>query len=325
MNSVLLVDPEQTLQQTVFSQVDLVNFSVTVTPSESTALKELNKNPYDIVVLNLTSSREKDELDLISYVKVNFERTEIVVLTTIREVELARTALRKGAYLYLLKPINPNDIKIILNKIRMYQEQNAQFVESQNRLMQELIGNSKSMHRVIKVSKKVAPTTSNVLITGESGTGKEVFARYIHMMSKRSENPFIAVNCSAIPENLLESEFFGHKKGSFTGAMADKKGLLEEAHLGTLFLDEIGDLAFVAQAKILRFLQEFEVRPVGSNITTKVDVRVLAATNKNLMEEVEKGTFREDLFYRLNIIHLDLPPLRHRRGKYRPPREFFSF
>jgi len=325
MNSILLIDPEQVLYKDLFSQIDLVNFTLTQSNSQSDALKTLSKNSFDVVVINLTTAKKADELDLISYIKVNFERSDIIVITDIKEIESARTAIRKGAYLYLLKPVAPGDVKIVLNKIRLHQDQNQQFKDSQNRLMQELIGNSKNMGRIIKIAKKVAPTTSNVLITGETGTGKEVFARYIHMMSKRSDNEFIAVNCGAIPENLVESEFFGHKKGSFTGAVTNKRGLFEEAHLGTVLLDEVGDLPLPAQAKLLRFLQDYEIRPVGATQNIKVDVRVMAATNKNLQEEVVKGNFREDLFYRLNIIHIEIPPLRDRTENIGPLANFFLF
>jgi DNA-binding NtrC family response regulator len=228
MSRILVLDPERQIQKNIFSRINLLNTTVQEVSSQNQALKQLGSSPFDIVVINLTRAHAS-ELDLISYIKVNVERCDIIVLTDITELELARKAMRKGAYLYLLKPVTPAEVQIVINKIILHQDKERQYIESQSRLMHELIGNSKKMQRIIGIARKVAPTSSSVIIGGESGTGKEVFARYIHMMSKRHDGPFVAINCGAIPETLVESELFGHKKGAFTGASMDKKGLLEEA------------------------------------------------------------------------------------------------
>ncbi|MFH1761532.1 MAG: sigma-54 dependent transcriptional regulator [bacterium] len=324
MAKILVLDPDKIFCKNIFSKISLINTSVQEVSSPKDALKALSTNSYNIIILNLTMAHTS-ELDLISYIKVNFDRCDVIVCVDIDDIEMARKAMHKGAYLYLLKPVTHQEVQIVINKILQSQEKESHYIESQSRLMQELVGNSKKMQRILQIAKKVAPTTGAVLITGESGTGKEVFARYIHMMSKRHDGHFVAINCGAIPENLVESELFGHKRGAFTGASLDKKGMLEEANLGTVFLDEIGDLSLHAQTKILRFLQEYEIRPVGSNSIIKVDVRVMAATNKNLLELVEKKEFREDLFYRLNIVQIHLPPLRERKENIPHLVKFFVF
>lgn len=184
----------------------------------------------------------------------------------------------------------------------------------EDEMLEDLLGHTPEMNRILRTVKKIAPSNSTILITGESGSGKEFFAKILHQLSKRNKDPFIAVNCGAIPENIVESELFGAKKGSFTGAIADKKGLFEEADGGTLFLDEIGELPLAAQVKLLRFLESREIRRVGENDVRYVDVRILAATNRNLVDEIKAGRFREDLFYRLNTFQLHLPPLRSRKA-----------
>jgi len=209
--------------------------------------------------------------------------------------------------------VTPEDLRLVIEKVALRQEKELKYLESQTRLMHDLVGGNEKMQRAIEMADKVARTDSTVLVSGDSGTGKEVFARYIHMKSKRADGPFVAVNCGAIPENLIESEFFGHVKGAFTGAAYDKKGLTEEANQGTLFLDEIGELLPQAQVKLLRFLQDMTVRRVGGNEERIVNVRIIAATNKDLARQVEGGKFREDLFYRLNVIHIHMPPLRERK------------
>jgi two-component system response regulator HydG len=241
-----------------------------------------------------------------------------IVLTAYGGVHSAVTAMKEGAYDYLTKPVNDEELKLVVRKAldlhRLTSE--VERLRSQvevERDFHHIVGRSKPMRTLFRQIKLVAPSNSTVLIQGESGTGKELIARAIHQQSPRSDRPFVAIDCGTLPEPLLESELFGHARGAFTGAVQAKKGLFDEAHGGTLFLDEIGDTVAVFQSKLLRVLQEGEIRPVGANKSIKVDVRVIAATNKELKQLVEKGAFREDLYYRLAVVPLRLPPLRERR------------
>ncbi len=287
-------------------------FEVIEAEDAARSMKILSREKIRIVVLDISRPCDK-EIDLISYIKVNIVGCEIVVLTDLKDIEIATRAIRHGAYLYLVKPLRMEDLKLVIEKVSLRQEKELKYLESQTRLMHDLVGGNEKMARAIAMADKVAKTDSTILVSGESGTGKEVFARYIHMKSKRADGPFIAVNCGAIPENLIESELFGHAKGAFTGAVYQKKGLIEEANQGTLFLDEVAELLPQAQVKLLRFLQDYTVRMVGGNEERIVDVRIMAATNKELVKEIEAGNFREDLFYRLNVIHITLPALRERK------------
>ena len=298
-------------------------FEVLEAENAQQAMKILSRDLISIVVLDVSRPCDK-EIDLISYIKVNIVGCEIVVLSEIKDIEIATRAIRHGAYLYLVKPVRLEDLKLVIEKVSLRQEKELKYLESQTRLMHDLVGGNEKMARAIAMADKVAKTDSTILVGGESGTGKEVFARYIHMKSKRADGPFIAVNCGAIPENLIESELFGHAKGAFTGAIYQKKGLIEEANQGTLFLDEVGELLPQAQVKLLRFLQDYTVRMVGGNEEKVVDVRIMAATNKDLTKEVQVGGFREDLFYRLNVIHITLPPLRERRENIAKLVAFFT-
>ncbi len=241
----------------------------------------------------------------------------IIAITAYASANDAMRAVREGAYDYLSKPFQIEDLRIIIRnalEARKLRHENFELRRSmsEHHRFGELIGKSTQMVEVFNLISRVAPSKANVLIIGESGTGKELVAREIHRRSSRVDKPFVTVNCSAIPEPLLESEMFGHIKGSFTGAIANKIGLVEAAHSGTLFLDEVGDISLAIQAKLLRFLQEREFRRVGGTDDKKIDVRVIAATNKKLEKEMEEGNFREDLYYRLNVIRVLLPPLRER-------------
>jgi transcriptional regulator with PAS, ATPase and Fis domain len=228
------------------------------------------------------------------------------------QVEGAIDGIHRGAYFYLPKSCQPSDVALIVSKALRAAESHAAMQGYEQELLEQLVGSSPAMKRVLELISKVAPTDSTVLLLGESGTGKEVLANSIHRLSPRRDRPFIAVNCAALPEQLLESELFGHLRGSFTGAESDKAGLFEEADGGTIFLDEIGDTAPAMQAKLLRVLQNGEIRRVGDTINRRVDVRVLAATNKDLVEAVSAKAFREDLYFRLNVIQIKIPPLRQR-------------
>ena len=253
------------------------------------------------------------ELDTVSYLKDHNPDIEIFVLCEHKNLPIAEASLSRGASKYLLKPVA---VAILENAVRKAlqkrsNKKNYQLMESQ--VLEELFGNTPEMRKILKTIYKIAPTTSTVLITGESGTGKEFASNIIHRLSKRADEPFLAVNCGAIPENIIESELFGSRKGAFTGAV-NKKGLFEESEGGTLFLDEVAELSQAVQVKLLRFLQNREIRRVGENESRTLNVRIIAATNRNVIEEVKKGTFREDLYYRLNTFHIELPPLRERRS-----------
>jgi DNA-binding NtrC family response regulator len=289
----------------------LQGFEVLEANSQSEALAILEKRPINIVFLDI-EKMPTIELDIVSYIRTS-HHAEIVVLTTFNELEEATNALRNGAAFYLVKPIRLTDLKSILDKLSLRAERQEDHIALEQRFLTDLMAGSPSMQKVLKFASKIAPTNSTVLIGGESGTGKEFFAKIIHRLSKRVDGHFVAMNCGAIPDTLFESEIFGHKKGSFTGADRDKPGIVEEAHMGTLFLDEVGELSLPAQVKLLRFLQEKEFRRVGETTNRTVDVRIIAATNKDLNKLMKEGKFREDLFYRLNVFFLYMPPLRERK------------
>ena len=274
-------------------------------------LRLVGRNAFDIVVLDLDLDEESD-LDLVTFVRRQTPDAQLILLVEIARIEKALAGIRRGAFFYLPKNSAPSDVALAVNKARRNLQTQSAVQDYEQTLFQEFIGESRAMKRVIEVITKVAPTDSTVLILGESGTGKEIIANAIHRLSRRREMPFIAVNCAALPEQLLESEMFGHLKGAFTGADATKRGLFEEADGGTIFLDEVGEMSLAIQAKLLRVLQNGEIRPVGSSASSHVDVRVLAATNRNLEEAVAERAFREDLYFRLNVIQVRIPPLRER-------------
>ncbi len=308
---VVIISTDAGFRKSVHEQLSGLGYPVLEASSQSEALSLLDKESVAIVFLDI-ERMPLIELEIVSYIRTR-HNAEVVILATVSELEYATHALRNGAAFYLVKPIRPSDWRTVLEKLTHRIEQRNEFVEMEHRFLSDLMSGSPSMQKVLRYALKIAPTNSTVLIGGESGTGKEFFARIIHRMSNRFENGFVAMNCGAIPEALFESEFFGHKKGSFTGADRDKSGLVEEAHLGTLFLDEVGELSPAAQVKLLRFIQEREFRRVGETTNRSVDVRIIAATNKDLHEQIKAGTFREDLYFRLNVFNITLPPLRERK------------
>lgn len=274
-------------------------------------LRLAGRQGFEVVVLDLALGHDAG-VDLVSYIRRRDPRTRIIILFDIANLERALDAIRQGAYFYLPKTCMPSDVAMVVSKAarNLSHEQAVQNYEQA--VFEELAGGSPAMKRVVEIVVKVAPTDSTVLLLGESGTGKELLANTIHRLSARHDMPFIAINCAALPEQLLESEMFGHVKGAFTGADSDKRGLFEEADGGTIFLDEIGDMSLVTQAKLLRVLQNGEIRPVGSSKSKRVDVRVIAATNRDLEKAVASLSFREDLYFRLNVIQVRIPPLRER-------------
>ncbi|MCF0222800.1 MAG: sigma-54-dependent Fis family transcriptional regulator [Fibrobacter sp.] len=254
-----------------------------------------------------------ESMDVVSYLKERHPGIEIFVLCDDRNWQGAASAITRGANSFMKKPVAISLLESTAQKIQAQQKNNSNNQLMETQALDSLLGNTPEMRKILKTVYKIAPTNSTVLITGESGSGKEFLANVVHRYSKRAGEPFVAVNCGAIPENLVESELFGSKKGAYTGSTGDKKGLFESANGGTLFLDEVGELSPATQVKLLRFLQSHEIRRVGETEARVLDVRIIAATNRNLQERMAGGNFREDLYYRLNTFHLQLPPLRERK------------
>lgn len=309
MSRVLIVDDEPDILNLLSITVKRMGLSPTTVDSITDAKKELSNSDYQLC---LTDMRLPDGsgMDLVSYIQEQCPQTPAVMITAYGSMDVAIEAMKNGAFDFLSKPVDLEKLRsIITNAIRL--EHDAADVSQEN-IAPNILGNSESIQRLKKQIAKVARSHAPVFIHGESGSGKELVARAVHQMGPRSEQPFIAVNCGAIPSELMESEFFGHKKGAFTGATANKEGFFQAAHGGTLFLDEVADLPLVMQVKLLRAIQENTVRPVGSENEIPVDVRILSASHKDLQHEVEEKNFREDLFYRLDVISLEVPPLRER-------------
>lgn len=315
--NLLIVDDDPAINK-VFEKIAKDNkWSYKVATDGTKALEILNQNVIEVAIIDIKLPGFTG-MQLLEFVKKNNLMTEVIIVTGVGSVESAIHAIKLGAYDYLTKPfedINKVTLQIekAMEKFRLTQKVKRLERRSVNKhVYEDIVGKSKRIQEVFDIIENISETSSTVLILGESGTGKEMVAKAIHRRSKRAEKPFVIINCSAIPETLLESELFGYKKGSFTGAIKDKAGLFEEADGGTIFLDEIGEISPAIQVKLLRVLQEGELRSVGGTHNQFVDVRVIAATNKDLYREVQDGRFREDLYYRLNVITIVLPPLRDR-------------
>jgi two-component system response regulator AtoC len=313
MRRVLIVDDEQNLRHMLQTLLKREGYEPVGVASVEGALRELSDRPYDIVITDLRMPGQSG-MDLVDQVRQRHLGTTVVVMTAYGSRDIAIEAMKRGAYDYISKPFEADEIVLLLRKA---EERERLFRENQTLHKQiraggqepetglgDLVARSQQMLDLFRTVRKIAEFKTTVLIGGESGTGKELIARAIHRLSPRAQTPFIAVNCGAIPDNLLESELFGHRKGAFTDANRDRKGLFEEASGGTLFLDEIGELPLGLQVKLLRVLQEGEIRRLGDSQDIKVDVRVVAATARDLLAEVSRGAFREDLFYRLNVFAL---------------------
>lgn len=313
---ILVVDDELSMREFLAILLDREGYAVDQAESAEAALGLLDVNAYDLVISDVKMPG-LDGISLLGRIKEGSPETAVLMMTAFSTAEQAVEAMKLGAYDYIAKPFKVEEVKILvrnaLEKRDLTRENQRLRQEVQERYsFSGLIGKSRKMREIYTLIEKVAPSIANVLILGESGTGKELVARAIHYNSPRKGKPFVAVNCGAIPETLMESELFGHKKGTFTGAISDRAGLFEQAESGTLFLDEIGEVPLQLQAKLLRVLQEKEYRRVGGTADQKADVRIVAASNRNLEEQVREGSFREDLFYRLNVVQLQMPPLRER-------------
>ncbi|MFO0751918.1 MAG: sigma-54 dependent transcriptional regulator [Thermodesulfovibrionales bacterium] len=310
----VIVDDEANIRKVVRVLLAESAFEVYEASCVAEAQDLISRHYFDVAVVDLRLS-DGSGIALLKELKGQNNETVVLIVTAFASTETAIAAMKLGAYDYVTKPFNLDEIRVVLKNIRekILLQQRVRELQQYADAYQSIIGKSEAMKRVFSMIEKIAPFDTNVLIIGESGTGKELVAKAIHSRSIREDKPFIAINCASLPAELLESELFGYTKGSFTGAYASKRGLIDEANGGTLFLDEIGEMPLSLQAKLLRFLEEKKIRPIGSGNEIEVDVRVIAATNKNLKEVSEKGEFREDLYYRLSTFELMLPSLRERR------------
>jgi two-component system response regulator AtoC len=330
LQRILVVDDEENIRHMLGAVLGQEGYEVVVASSASQALKEMAQQRFDVLLSDIRMPKQSG-MELLDEVQAKYPDTVVIMMSAYGNVDTAIEAMKRGAYDYIAKPFKPDEVVLLLRKAeereRLKQE-NVKLRSEVERIsggpaLGKMVVRSAGMDKIFKTVRKIAEYKTTVLIHGESGTGKELVARSIHELSPRAGGAFVPVNCGAIPENLLESELFGHRRGAFTDATRDKKGLFSEADGGTLFLDEIGELPFNLQVKLLRVLQEEEIRPVGDTRDVRVDVRVVAATVRDLLEDVNEGRFREDLFYRLNVLPLTIPPLRERMEDVPPLVEHF--
>jgi two-component system response regulator AtoC len=314
--SLLVVDDDSAMRQMLDSLFTEQGYRVRVASSAKEALDLVGDIEFDAVLSDIKMPGTSG-IDLVGELRDLRPETPVVLMTAFGSIDSAVEAMRAGAFDYITKPFEPDAVLITMERAverRALEEENRRLRRAVDRTssLGDLIGASPAMRDIFALIKKISHSRSSILISGESGTGKEVVARTIHYYGSRADKPFVPINCTAIPEGLLESELFGHVRGAFTGAHTSKRGLFEKANGGTLFLDEIGDMGLGLQSKLLRVLQDREIRPVGSTQSVKVDVRIISASNKDLTNEMEEGRFREDLYYRLNVIPVYIPPLRER-------------
>jgi two-component system response regulator PilR (NtrC family) len=325
--TILVVDDELSMREFLELMLAKEGYGVRSAETGREANALLEEQFFDLILLDIRLG-DISGLDVLRKSKALHPNSVVIMISAYATAENAVEAMNEGAYDYLPKPFDNDELKATIAEAlqrKTLQDEKAHLDSELKEYLHygRIVGNSPRMLHIYEVIEQVAPTRTNVLITGESGTGKELIARAIHDQSPRRDNPFVVINCGSIPETLVESEFFGYKKGAFTGANHDKKGLFEAADTGTLFLDEIGELSLQMQVKLLRVLQERGFKPVGANTDVSVDIRIVAATNKNLEEEVIAGRFREDLFYRINVVEIKVPPLRERKGDIRALAQHF--
>lgn len=315
---ILLADDEPSIRLTASDALEEAGHHVTVASDGKEALDLVAAETFDLVVTDIRMPRA-DGLMVFEAARAKNPSTDVILMTAHAAVTDAVTAMKQGAYDYLTKPFDMDELVLRAERIASRRQLEHDLENARSQLASDdpgriIIGQSTAMVRLLDLIETIAPSDAPVLITGESGTGKELVAKTIHRLSSRKDAPFVAVNCAAFPETLLEAELFGHERGAFTGAVRPREGRFQAAHGGTLFLDEIAEIPPMAQAKLLRVLQEGTIEPLGTNAPIEVDVRVLSATHRNLRQRIEEGTFREDLFYRLNVLDVPIPPLRDRKG-----------
>jgi two-component system response regulator AtoC len=317
MRRILVVDDEENLRLVLRTMLKRAGYEVETASTGEEALEKVEAFGPDVVLTDVRMPKMSG-LDLLAALRAKNSPATVIVMSAYGSVDLALEAMKAGAYDYVAKPFKPDEILLTLRKaeereaLRRENRQLREEIRRENKF-DEILAKSGSMMEIFRTITKIADYKTTVLVVGESGVGKELVARAVHRRGSRASGPFVAINCGAIPENLLESELFGHKKGAFTDANADRRGLFEEATNGTLFLDEIGELPLALQVKLLRVLQEETIRRLGDTKDVKIDVRIIAATHRDLQSEVKAGRFREDLFYRLNVLPLTIPPLRDRK------------
>ena len=324
---ILVVDDEVSHLQMLDAVLSAEGYEIHRAGDGQEAIGLVEERFYDLLLMDVRMSKVGG-IEALKAIKKISPGIPVIIMTAYASVNTAVDALKSGAYDYLTKPLDIEELKMLVKKALHHRKLEQENVYLKERLgdrfdFSNIIGRSPAMQDLFETVALVAPSEATVLIVGESGTGKELIANAIHQNSPRTNRPFIKVNCAALPETLLESELFGHEKGAFTGALARKQGRFQLAHTGSIFLDEVGEMTPTTQTKILRVLQEREFEPLGSTQTVKVDTRVIAATNKNLVEEIQQGNFREDLYYRLNVVTLQVPPLRERREDISLLADFF--
>jgi two-component system response regulator GlrR len=324
---ILVVDDDRNLVELLKMTLESANYEVTAAINEKDAIGAVKENMFDLSIVDLQLGHE-DGISLMEEMHLLFPDLPVIILTGHGSIESAVQAIKRGAYSYLTKPFDTPDLLLEIDKALENRRLTTEIRRLKGLLDEKygwgnIVAKSENMRDVLEVVSRIARTESTVYVHGESGTGKELIAKAIHLASDRKDKDFVAINCAAIPETLLESKLFGHEKGSFTGAIRSARGLFSQAHEGTLFLDEIGDMSLGVQSKLLRVLQERNFYPVGSEKIVEVDVRLIVATNKDLEEQVKQGLFREDLFYRIHVIPIHIPPLRERKEDIPPLVEHF--
>lgn len=314
---ILVVEDNHSVRTAISFLLKKSGFAVEEADNGISALEKLQVKYFDLVISDY-KMKQLDGIQLLTEIKKHWPATEVIIITAFGTISRGVEAIKLGAFDYITKPFDNRDLLRIVERLVEHRKAGERSCQQRQKVrslaaFDAIVGESDEIHDVLEMVARIATMDSTILITGESGTGKELIAKSVHALSPRKQGPFVAINCGAIPENLQESEFFGHKKGTFTGADQDKQGLFEDADGGTVFLDEIAEMSPATQVKLLRFLQDSEVRRIGDSFARKVDVRVVSATNQNLEKAIADGRFREDLYYRINVIPLHVPSLRERK------------
>ena len=313
MTKILIVDDEKTIRESLQMILEYEGYEALFAQSGKQAIQTLEEEPVDLIMLDIKMPG-MDGLEVLDEIRTIDSDLPVIMISGHGTIETAVESTKKGAYDFLEKPLDRDKVLVTIRNALRQRKLSKEYREIKEKVEtdEQILGESKAIRKILDLVKRVGPTDARILITGENGTGKELVAKALHRYSKRSETPFVEVNCAAIPNDLLESELFGHEKGAFTGAATRRIGKFEYAHKGTIFLDEIGDLSLTAQAKVLRAIEEGKIERLGSNKIIEIDVRVIAATNKDLQQMIEENKFREDLYHRLNVIPVHIPPLRER-------------